>query len=184
VTSYQIADYLTGSTEPWAAELVAALAKGLMARNILELGAYEGKTTKLLSEVAVANGGQVAAVESDPARAAALQALGLPAVQVVCDDAISVLKRDVPPWDFAFVDDDHTYAHVAEELELLIPQMRRGGLIVMHDVIGVFGLDRLVHRHGGTILHTPLMHAAGGLGLISVHDPMLHDRLGNFVVIQ
>lgn len=182
--SYQIADYLTGSTEPWAAELVAALAKGIMAKNVLELGAYEGKTTRLLAEAVAGTGGTVAAVESDPARAAALQALGLPRVQVVCDDAISVLKRPQPAWDFAFVDDDHTLAHVQEELSLLLPQMRRGGLIVMHDVLGVFGLDRLVYRHGGTILHTPLLHAAGGLGLISVHDPLLHDHLGNTIVIQ
>lgn len=180
-----LADYTSGSTEPWIVEILVSLVRGIRATSVLELGAFEGKTTGWLAS---ATAGTVTAVEGDPQRlslaSGSLQ--DRTNVRWVCQDTIAYLSSlpADPTWDFVFVDDDHGYAHVAEELDLLLPRMKRGGLIAMHDVIGSFGLSRLVHRHGGIVLHTPLLHAAGGLGLISVHDPNLKSVSGAYVIVS
>lgn len=180
-----LSEYTSGSTEPWIAEILVSLIRGIRATEVLELGAFEGKTTGWL---AAATTGTVTAVEADATRlskaAGSLQ--DCPNIRWVCGDTIRFLqgKPAEPTFDFAFVDDDHTYAHVSEELDLLLPRMKRGGIIAMHDVLGSFGLSRLVHKHGGIVLHTPLLHAAGGLGLISVHDPNLKNHAGAYVIVR
>jgi len=165
--------YASGSTEPWAAQVVAALAWSINAGNVLELGAFEGRTTLTLAQRLDAN---ITAVEITSERATTTRKrlaefTASPRIEVVEMDALKFLRRCISErrrFDFAFVDDDHTYAHVAEEVDLLKRVVRPGGLIVMHDVIGPFGLDALVRYHGGFIVELPLLHAAGGLGLVRV----------------
>lgn len=180
-----LTEYTSGSTEPWIVEILVSLIRGIRATSVLELGAFEGKTTGWL---AAATTGTVTAVEGDAPRLAlasgSLQDCSN--IKWVCQDTVAYLQGlpADPTFDFAFVDDDHSYAHVSEELDLLLPRMKRGGIIAMHDVIGSFGLGRLVHKHGGIVLHTPLLHAAGGLGLISVHDPNLRNASGAYVIVR
>lgn len=181
-----LADYDSGSTEPWTADILAAIARGINAKHILELGTFEGRTTEWL---AGATDGTVVTVEMDPARSALaeqrVRAAGHANVTFVVGDSTGFLRAYTGPrFRFAFIDDDHSYVHVAEELQLLLPHMEPGGVIAMHDVLGVFGLDRLVHRYGGVVLHTPVLYAAGGLGLISIHDPTLHTIKGEDIVIH
>lgn len=168
-------------------QILLSLIVGIRARSVLELGAFEGTSTVPLAMAAALNGGRVVAVELDPERLATaahrLVDNGIENADLCNVDAITFLKDKRGTFDFAFVDDDHGYAHVQEEIELLIPLMNPGGIIAMHDVLGVFGLDRIVYRNGGIILHTPLLHAAGGLGLISIHDPHLHNAAGEEIRI-
>ena len=169
-----LAPFRSGSTEPWSASVVCALAWSIGARSVLELGAFEGLTTLALAK-ALPNA-RIYAVEHDEARATITRNRCANEhgwnVEVIQRDAISFLRECVASErraDFAFVDDDHTYAHVAEEIDLLRTYViRKGGMIVMHDVIGDFGLDQLVRHHGGRIIELPLLHAAGGLGVIRV----------------
>ena len=167
-----LAPFRSGSTEPWSASVVCALAWSIGARSVLELGAFEGLTTLALADALPE--ARIVGVEHDAARATTVRkrVAKAPNVDVVQMDAITFLRKCASHeqrFDFAFVDDDHTYAHVAEEIDLLKTYViRRGGMIVMHDVIGDFGLDQLVHHHGGRIIELPLMHAAGGLGVIRV----------------
>ena len=169
----ELAPYISGSTEKWSASVVCAFAWSIDARDVLELGAFEGLTTfKLAHPFPEA---MIYAVEHDETRANVVRKRcadqGARNVQVIQRDAIAFLRECIDlgrVFDFAFVDDDHTYAHVAEEIDLLKHIVRPGGLIVMHDVIGAFGLDQLVWHHGGRIIELPLLHAAGGLGVLRV----------------
>ena len=72
------------------------------------------------------------------------------------------------PFDFAFLDDDHTASHVDREIELLKPRMKKGGLICVHDVMGPFGLGGVVSKYHGFNLDLPKIHAGGGLGIIQI----------------
>jgi predicted O-methyltransferase YrrM len=165
-----LADYASGSTEPWSVEILCALVRGLRAQHIVELGAFEGRTTVWLAEAAASVGGRVTAVEYDAERAArvAARCQSHTNVTIVQQDALTFLAGQPPcTIDFAFVDDDHAFAHVAAELAALRPLMTLGGCIAVHDVLGRFGLAPLIYREGGLVLALPLLHSAGGLGLIT-----------------
>lgn len=165
--------YRSGSTEPWAVSTLLGLIYVTRPRDLLELGAFEGRTTLAIAEQ-IAGRAEITAIEHDADRVAEVMKRTheyRDVVNVLQSDAIKFLKACNEGgvfFDFAFVDDDHTYAHVAEEVDLLKRIVRPGGLIVLHDVIGPFGLDQLVRHHGGRIIELPLLHAAGGLGLIRV----------------
>lgn len=156
----ELAPYLGGSTEPWAASVVAALARVSRATRILELGTYEARTTAGLVEIA-----PVTTVDIEQ------RWENLPeGARFIKSDAVEFLKGcAMGSFDFVFVDDDHSQAHVEEELKLLYGDIvAPGGLIVLHDVIGPFGLEELVTSRGGFVIELPLLHVAGGLGVIQV----------------
>lgn len=166
----RLAPYVSGSTEPWTVSVLCGLIHVMRPRIILELGTFEGLTTLAIANV-LSPTQHLVSVEHDETRAAKARALvGARAnVQIIQHDAIAFLKRTQDAmYDFAFVDDDHAYEHVKEEIALLHRVVRPGGLITMHDVIGDFGLGRIVHEHGGVIMELPLLHADGGLGVIRV----------------
>lgn len=156
--------YMAGSTEPWTVSVIQALIELYEPKRILELGTFEGLTTEAILEVA--GDAEVWTVDIEDRRL-----YRGPGANFVEEDAITFLSRPetANAFDFVFVDDDHTREHVEQELGLLIGRvMRPGGLIVMHDVIGPFNLADLVAEHGGIIIDLPLLHAAGGLGIIRV----------------
>lgn len=179
--------YQDGSTEVWVQQVVAALLVASHACTVLELGCYKGFTsTWLCHTLQRMGGGEYLGVELEAERQAAtiarLGALSLPNVEwrVVQANALAVLrslpKRSV---QFAWVDDDHTPAHVAQELELLynpvLPSqsiMAPGGLIVMHDVYGGEGrmpaLNGVCTAAHGYSLDFPRIGLLGGVGLVQV----------------
>ncbi len=169
--------YQEGATEPWTAQLVAEFVAAKQARVVLELGGFKGLTSLAIAERMMAyGGGQLIIVEIDPDRCAEITSLfkrnptksrGVMA-RLEKQDALSFISTlPLLSVDVAFVDDDHTAGHVETEIQALMPKMAHGGIILLHDVIGPFGLDTVVRRHGGTVIELPLLHAAGGLGIIT-----------------
>lgn len=157
--------YLSGSTEPWSVSVIQALIRLKKPANLIELGTYEGKTT-----VAMAN------AMSHLARLWTVDATDH-GTYFGDDHRIIKVIRDAEDWlenvaptgviDFAFVDDDHERAHVDREIRILKEKiMAPGGWIVMHDVIGDFDLASVCIAHGGFVIELPLLHRAGGLGVI------------------
>jgi predicted O-methyltransferase YrrM len=165
--------YRPGSTEPWTVGVVVALAKALQPTHILETGTFQGLTTRALSD-ALPNA-HITTIESDPSRIASLPALG-DNVTVVCADALSWIRAYTgPKFGLVFVDDSHDANHVSTELDALYnpaqpytSKMAPHGLICCHDVCGHFGLGGVVSAHHGFTLWLPLLHVAGGLGLIQI----------------
>lgn len=188
MTRVDLAAYEAGSTEPWTVDILCALIYAKRPRVILELGTFEGKGTRELALAAPQ--AQIITVEYDAERYAAARAAlaDLPNVHCVHDDAIHFLRScDDIRFDFVFVDDDHDATHVAEELRLLHSWqgpslMSPGGLIACHDVIGRFNLGPVVVGHHGFVLELPLLHAAGGLGLIQIPGPM-RNMAGQHVIL-
>jgi predicted O-methyltransferase YrrM len=171
--------YKSGSTEPWTVEVLCALIRAKMPYTLVETGTFEGKTTRRFMEAmtsyAPRHGAHLWTVEGDKDRAEAasamLTATMLPqgtAAQLVHADALAFLESvSAPMLDFVFLDDDHDAAHVRRELDVVLPKMRPGGIVAMHDVVGPFGLDRVCKSFGGIVLEFERLHIAGGLGLIT-----------------
>jgi len=170
-------DFVEGSTEPWIVDILCALLKASDQRTVLECGAFVGSTTaRLAGALEVMGGGSLVAVELDPVRATTAQnrldgAAFPPTVawQIVQDDDLKYIAT-VPDQSigFAFLDDDHTKAHVSEEIEALLPKMAPNGLICGHDVWGSCDLQEIFTRYGGYALDLPRLGPAGGLGILQV----------------
>lgn len=166
VVSDWLAPYRGGSTEPWAVSVLQALIRLKKPMNLLELGTFEGRTTRAMAEV-MPKLSRLWTVDVETRHDPFEDRRIIPHEM----DAIEFLTHHAPrrSVDFAFVDDDHTLAHVTREVELLLDGvMAERGLIVLHDVIGPFGLDAVVREFGGFVIELPLLHAGGGLGVIEV----------------
>lgn len=174
---WEVGNYLTGCTEPWNVEILAALMKAANANTVLECGGYLGTTSAWLAMTLQAmGGGTLHVVELEAERAAA------------CDKRLSELPIDKVEWriwhddvfnaiaampddsvDFAWIDDNHEKDHVDRELQALIPKMRRPrGLITGHDVFGSCDLQEIFVKHGGYALDFPKVGLAGGIGILQV----------------
>lgn len=173
-----VGDSPAGNTEPWIVKLIVALLKASGQRTVLETGAFQGATSLALQyALHDLGGGSLTVCEIDPVRADGVDALLRvhdelnPTVNWVvrCMDARDVIRSLAPQsLGFAWIDDDHQKAHVAQEIELLLPKMLPGGLLVFHDVYGVCDLQEVVAAYGGYSLDLPRAGPAGGLGIIQV----------------
>lgn len=170
--------YRAGSTEPWTADLLAALVRAQQPHVLIETGTFEGRTTALLLAAmhcyAPIHSSKLFTVESDLARVTAAQPM-LQGLIRTSNVGCTIVHRDALAFllefprssaDFIFLDDDHDAVHVEAELEATLGGLRVGGLCCVHDVVGPFGLDSVVRSFGGLVMDFPRLHAAGGLGLV------------------
>ena len=174
---WELGNYLTGCTEPWNVEILAALLKASNAQTVLECGGYMGMTSAWLAITLQQMGGgtfHIAELEADRALMCDKRLSELPIKDVTWrvwqDDVFNVIAAQPDESiDFAWVDDSHEADHVDKELALLIPKMRRPrGLITGHDVWGSCNLQEVFAKHGGYSLDFPRLGLAGGIGLIQV----------------
>ena len=169
--------HVDGATEPYVADLLAALVAALDAHTVLETGGFEGHTSVVLAQALRDLGGDrtLLVAEIDPARAERIdQRLCETVAQsirysVFADDVLTVIKAQPDESiDLGFVDDDHGADHVRQELTSLLPKMQAGGIITFHDVYGVTDLQAVVAEFGGYSLDLPRWGPAGGLGFLQV----------------
>lgn len=164
--------HVAGCTEPWVTDLICSLLGAQGGYCVLETGAFMGFTTQaLIDKLWGLDGGTLHCCEIDEARRDAIwRALHIHSNVIVRmhGDVFQFLAQCQPgSIDVAFVDDDHGQAHVERELALLYPCMRKGGLILCHDVTGACSyIGDTVVRYGGIVLDLPRLGPAGGLGII------------------
>lgn len=170
-----LAAYRSGSTEPWTADVVAAIAVALNAQTIIETGTFEGHTTVAMA-MALSRAGipaTIYTVEVMRERAETARRLFSsdfhPSVhvEVANNDALLALNDFADDCvDLVFLDDDHTAGHVAREIREALRVLRKGGVCLVHDADGPFGIGPVVIAAGGIVLPFVKLHAAGGLGVI------------------
>lgn len=170
-------EHSPGDTEPYISRLVASLVLATGAESILETGAFQGATTEwLLDAISLLDRGHVTICEIDPLRVAALhERFDMLEAELTIHhvDVLQFLRTTKETFDFVWLDDAHGEAHVREEMELLYPKMRPGGIVAMHDVCGVcpgnqYPLGRICNEFGGYVLNIGRMGPAGGLGLVQI----------------
>lgn len=169
--------YQPGTTEPWVAQLVCSLLVASGGNVVLETGGFQGTTSAWLALTLQQMGdGFLHVCEIDTARAniigtrlGELFMAGMDvAYTVYGEDVMQVIHNDIADdsLDFVWLDDDHEQAHVAAEIDALWPKMKRGGLIVGHDIDEPCNLHEVFTAYGGYSIRLPKLGPAGGIGVI------------------
>ena len=131
--------------EPASAEFICALAAGIGAKRILEIGGSSGISTIALAAAARKTSGKVTSIEKEPQRQAearqAISRLGLSSyVEFILADAASVLER-VGEFDFAFIDcEKEDYIRFFDLLHV-----QTGGIVVADNILSHSLADYVVH---------------------------------------
>ena len=64
-----------------------------------------------------------------------LNALDIPNVETITSDSLQVSDRfEDHSVDLLFLDSHHTYEHLSKEIELYVPKVRRGGVVLVDDI--------------------------------------------------
>ncbi len=150
------------TTSIFEKKFIAEKARSIKASRILEIGAFKGETTAVLSEIASHNDGYVIAV--DPMQWASHPAsLGefidkwlhphsyedafrrntsrIPGCPIKLyknlstdSELLSDPSETLREFDLVFIDGEHTYSGARNDLQNWGTRVRSGGLILMHDV--------------------------------------------------
>lgn len=105
-------------------------------KNILELGTQFGNSTIVLLLAAKEINGKVATVDVDPCLDARDKIKNLQLDKwctFVQNDDLNVEWNE--PIDHLFIDSNHSYNHVLEQLQKYEPFVKPGGFITMHDIV-------------------------------------------------
>jgi len=149
--------------EPVSAEFLCALAAGIGARRILEIGGSSGLSTIALASAARQVSGRVTSLEMEPQRQAesrqTISHLGLaPYVDFILGDARAVLDR-AEEFDFVFLDcEKEDYIHFFELLRL-----PAGGIVVADNIISHSLTDYVAHVHSQPELESITLPVGQGL---------------------
>jgi len=119
--------------------LIELLVRLIGARDALEVGTFTGYSAICIAR-GLAKGGKLTCLELDPERAAIaqrnLEAAGVASrVEILVGPAGESLEAmaAAPAFDFAFIDADKS--GYPEYYELVLPRMRRGGLLLLDNML-------------------------------------------------
>jgi predicted O-methyltransferase YrrM len=163
------------TTTSFEKQYIREQARRIRAANILEVGAFKGQTTAVLSDVAAENGGRVYVV--DPMQWASKPAHILEWIfgllhpfsyekifwrnvnrtghknvvlhRALSTDATLIARSDpeLQQFDLVFIDGEHTYEGALADVLNWGSRVRQGGLILMHDAIERFpGVVRVIRE--------------------------------------
>ena len=184
-------------SDPEVGRLLAILARSLDARRILEVGTAIGYGTLCLARGAPA--AQVVTLELDPQRIE--QARGYlvrggvaDRVEIVQGAALDMLPRLEGPFDLAFV--DAVKQEYRRYLDLLLPNLRVGGLVVVDNLLWAGHVaappddeddevaDSLRSFNGYLMMHPQLqavvLPVGDGLGIATKTKPLILEMGGPY----
>jgi predicted O-methyltransferase YrrM len=155
--------------EPSSAEFIHALAAGIEAKRILEIGGSSGISTIALAAAARLTGGRVISIEREAVRQAdarqTITRLGLAkSVDFVLGDAAAVIPIEAD-LDFAFIDcEKEDYIRFFDTL-----RMRKGGTIVADNIISHSLSDYVAHVRQRPRAESITLTIGQGLEVTRVH---------------
>ena len=123
---------------PENGQLLAILIRSIRAKNVLEIGTSNGYSAIWLAAALKETGGRLITLEFDPGRAAEakahLQEIGLDhIVDVRIGNALDEIPKCDETFDLVFLDAEKN--EYRRYLELALPNIRPGGLIVADDTV-------------------------------------------------
>ncbi len=123
---------------PENGQFLTILLKAIHAQNVLEVGTSNGYSTIWLATALKETGGNLITLEFDAARAALARTnlldTGLNSiVEVRVANALDEIPKCQGPFDFVFLDAEKS--EYRRYLELALPAIRPGGLIVADDTV-------------------------------------------------
>ena len=123
---------------PENGQFLSILIQSIQARNVLEVGTSNGYSTIYLAAALKKTGGRLITLEFDPTRAAEaeahLQEVGLDSiVEIRVGNALDEIPKCDATFDLVFLDAEKD--EYRRYLELALPNIRPGGLIVADDTV-------------------------------------------------
>jgi len=161
--------------EPASAELICALAAGLGAKRILEVGGSSGLSTIALAAAAREISGRVTSIEKESTRQAearqTLARLGLSAyVDFILNDAASVLAT-LGQFDFVFIDcEKDDYSRFFDKLHVAA-----GGIVVADNVISHSLAGYVAHVRTRPNVESITLPVGKGLEVTRIGGPALRS---------
>jgi caffeoyl-CoA O-methyltransferase len=155
--------------EPPSAEFIHAIASGIAAKRLLEIGGSSGISTIALAAAARASGGRLVSIECEPLRQQdaheTLSRLDLAQhVDFILADAATVLPRH-GDLDFALIDcEKEDYMSFFDTL-----RMRPGGIIVADNIISHSLYDYVAHVRARAGAESITLEIGKGLEVTRVH---------------
>ena len=114
-------------------DLMTQLVEQTQAKRILELGSDVGDSTRIFASALAYFGGNLWTIDINPPKWNQEWMDGLYNFTAITEDTLNPELKWDKEVDILFIDDDHTYPHVLEELKKFGPWVRRGGYILLHD---------------------------------------------------
>ena len=152
-----------------SAEFIHALAAGIEAKRILEIGGSSGISTIALAATARQTGGRIISIEREPMRQAdareTVSRLGLAQhVDFILADAATVVPRQAE-LDFALIDcEKEDYIYFFDML-----RMRKGGIVVADNIISHSLSDYVAHVRSRSGSESVTLEIGKGLEVTRVH---------------
>ncbi len=106
------------------------LVESLQAQHVIELGTRSGVSTLAWLHALTGTGGRLTTVDLEAAPAIGTFAHW---THLIGDDCDPELYAQLEPAEIVFIDTSHRYQHTLDELELYLPLVKPGGVIVLHD---------------------------------------------------
>lgn len=160
------------NSEVEVGEFLASLIKMSKYKTILEIGVFEGETSKHLIQ-AIPKGGQYVGIDINDYRTPATKLYmkeGGKSIDFILGNSHNELKTlPTAHFDLIFVDGDHSWASILPEFRLVDKLVSQGGVIVYHDTIHLEAPKKLIkfmnnYRYKAVTLNTP-----EGRGLSIIH---------------
>lgn len=166
---------------PFELDQLVAVFDQLNPARVLEIGAWHGGTLRYW----IGEGRRVVVIDDEMRRAddwrrwAADEGCSLRLLQGMSQDELVIDQaRELGPYDFVFVDGDHSYSGVSGDWHNYRPMVADGGVFVFHDVLyrpayGVHQVWAAIKQQEGSrymeIAHnatTPGSEGPCGIGLV------------------
>lgn len=160
------------NSEEGVCKFIGQLAAMTKVRTAIEVGVFEGETSKRIIE-ALPAGGQFIGIDINDYRTPeAIKAYSTPGIAIDFFHGNSLDVAQLLPnnhFDMIFIDGDHSWEHVIKEFKSYEPKLSRNGFFVYHDTIHLEGCRKIVEyaMHWGyksVTLNTP-----EGRGLSILH---------------
>ena len=149
-----------------------SIALSINAKNILELGVRDGKTTLPLLIAAKYNFGKVTSVDiNDTSFIPPEEFKNIFTFKKM--DAIEYLNQKHPlPFDLIYIDDWHAYSHVKEELKIIDSLISPKSIILLHDLM--YG-NHAPHYHTDLTLKSGQWADGGPYRAVAELDPQFWE---------
>lgn len=126
-------------------ELIYSLIKMTCAKNVMEIGVFEGYTSVKMVE-ALPKDGKFTGIDINDYLKNDLKSIG-PEIDFILGESIEVMQSMKPKqFDFIFVDGDHHWANILPEFKEVVKLITPGGIIAYHDTIGIPDVKRLMEH--------------------------------------
>jgi predicted O-methyltransferase YrrM len=158
------------SSEADVCEYIGSLIKMIGAKNVLEIGVFEGETSIKMVE-ALSPGGKYTGIDINYylKHEINLKDVGF---ELILGESIKVMQA-MPPeqFDFIFVDGDHSWANILPEFKEVERVIKPGGIMAYHDTIHLVDPKRLMNFIKELGYNVITLNTSEGRGLSLIQKP-------------